>query len=76
MTAIAPHTPLNAVQLHLLNMFNYAKSKKELTELKNVLQKHFQQKVDDEMDMLWGKQKLSSAKMDEILKSHNRTPYK
>ena len=70
------NTTLNPVQLHLLQMFSYAKTKKELTEVKSVLLDFYRKKVDAESDKVWKAKKLTAETMDELLNSHNRTPYK
>ena len=70
------NTILNPVQLHLLQMFSYTKTKKELTEVKSVLLDYYRKKVDAESDKVWKAKKLTAETMDELLNSHNRTPYK
>ncbi len=67
---------LNEIQLHLLQMFSFTKSSKNLTKLKKVLLKFYQDSTDKEMDEIWEKKKLNHDKMDEILKTHKRTTYK
>jgi hypothetical protein len=69
-------TKLNPTQLHILNMFNYAHSKKDLDDLKDVLAKYYAEKVDDEMDKIWVTKKLSQTKLEKMSKEHRRTPYK
>ncbi|MDR0619004.1 MAG: hypothetical protein LBG17_03795 [Bacteroidales bacterium] len=44
-TSAQQSTPLNPVQIHLLQMFNYSKSEESLNELKNVLSQYYQNKL-------------------------------
>lgn len=69
-------TTLNPVQLHLLQMFEHTKTKKELEELKKILAEYYAAKADEAMDIVWEEKKLNQSKIDEIAKQHIRTPYK
>ncbi len=44
---------LNPVQLYLLELFSKEMSEKELIEIKELLMKYYQQKVDEELDAIW-----------------------
>ncbi len=68
--------PLNPLQLHLLKMFAINKHNISLEELKSVLAEFYQKKVDEEADKIWDEKGLDEKKMEELLKSHKRTPYK
>jgi hypothetical protein len=46
---------LNPVQHHLLELFSKGMTEKELLEIKALLVKYYQQKVDAEMDAIWQK---------------------
>lgn len=54
-----PHQPLtsssklNPVQLHLLELFSKDMSEQELLEIKSLLVKYYQQKVDEELNEIW-----------------------
>lgn len=65
-------TGLNPVQLHILQMFKYTKSKKSLEELKDFLSRYYSQKADDEMDKIWEEKKLSQSKLKKMSKEHFR----
>lgn len=68
--------PLNPIQLHLLKMFAFNKQVENLTELKALLVEFYRQKVDEESDKIWDEKELTNDKMEELLRSHKRTPYK
>jgi hypothetical protein len=63
------------MQLHLLKMFSFNKQAESLNELKSVLLEFYRRKVDEESAKLWENNELSDDKIEEILYSHNRTPY-
>lgn len=48
-------TKLNPVQLYLLELFSKEMTDKELLEIKELLVKYYQQKVDEELDAVWEK---------------------
>lgn len=64
---------LNPIQLHILQMFRYTKSKKSLENLKDFLSKYYANLVDDEMDKIWKEKKLSQKKIKDMAKEHFRT---
>lgn len=66
---------LNPTQMHLLKMFEFANSKKMLSELKKVLDKFYEDQINKEMDELWESGKMTDEKFDKILNSHLRTSY-
>jgi hypothetical protein len=65
-------TKLNSVQLHILQMFRYTKSKKSLENLKDFLAKYYADLVDNEMDKIWKDKKLSQVKLKDMAKEHFR----
>jgi hypothetical protein len=67
---------LNPVQIHLLEMFSFNRRKESLNELKELLFEFYRKKVDKEAAILWEKYELNDTKIEEMLHSHNRTPYK
>lgn len=46
-------TKLNPVQLHLLELFSKNMTERELLEIKDLLVKYYQQKIDEELDEIW-----------------------
>lgn len=63
---------LNPIQLHILQMFKYTRSKKSLENLKDFLAKYYANLVDDEMDKVWKEKKLSQKKIKDMAKEHFR----
>lgn len=76
MRGIMAATVFNPIQQHLLMMFAYDSNEEHLKEIKDVLAKHFAQKVDDEMDALWNEGKINQELIEEWGNEHMRTPYK
>lgn len=70
-----PATTLNPTQMHLLKMFSFAKSEKDLDVLKDALCAYFASNVEKGMDELWEKGQWNEDKNNAILKEHLRTPY-
>ena len=66
-------TVFNPVQQHLLTMFAFDGSEERLKEVKAVLFRHFQQKMDQRLDELWDAGILDQQKLDEIRTKHLRT---
>ncbi|GHT14138.1 hypothetical protein FACS189426_20050 [Bacteroidia bacterium] len=69
-------TTLNPTQLYLLQMFQYNQDEKSLIELKEVLLKYYQTKVDEEIEKVWKEKNMSNEMMNELVNAHYRTPYK
>ncbi|MDR1762558.1 MAG: hypothetical protein LBR64_01185 [Dysgonamonadaceae bacterium] len=67
---------LNPAQLFLLQTFSTVGSDEELEEIQSLLLDYYQKKVDAQASKLWDDLELSNEKMEEILNSHLRTPYK
>ncbi len=67
---------LNPTQIHLLQMFSFNKRKEDLLELKAFLLDFYRKKVDEESANLWDKLDLNDAKIEKMLHTHKRTPYK
>lgn len=66
---------LNPIQLHILQMFNYTHSKGSLEDLKNLLAKHYVEKIDEEMDAIWRKKKMTQSKLKSLSNKPIRTPH-
>lgn len=62
-------TVFYSVQEHLLRMFAFDGSEERLKEVKEVLTKHFSQKLDDRLNDLWDSGALNQEKLDELRKS-------
>ena len=59
-------TVFNPVQQHLLKMFAYDGSEERLSEVKEVLSRHFFQKLDESLDKAWKVGVLSQKRLDEL----------
>lgn len=59
---------LTPVQKDLLRMFSYDHSDAFANEIKSVLNKYFQSKIDEETDRLWDDGTLNQAALDAIRK--------
>ena len=72
METTTSHSPLNAVQQHLLQMFAYNKREEGLKELQSVLFNYYRDKLKIQTRDFWENNQLDSAKMEEIMYGHNR----
>ena len=70
-TAVS-HFPLNDTQIFLLQAFARVKDKQEREDIQSLLLSYYQRKVDEQASQLH----FSDEKIEEILNSHYRTPYK
>lgn len=61
-------TVFNPTQMHLLKMFSYAKTEKELDNIKDALAAYFASNVDKAMDALWENGQWDDEKNEAILK--------
>ena len=66
------HSPLNAVQQHLLQMFAFNQREEGLKELQMVLFNYYCDKLKLQTCDFWETNQLDSAKMEEIMYGHNR----
>jgi hypothetical protein len=76
MEAILPNATLNATQLFVLNTFITAKNEQEKEELTSFYLDYIQKKLDIATDKWWKENEMTNEKMEEILNTHYRTPYK
>jgi hypothetical protein len=57
-------TVLNPVQMHLLKLFSFNNSEEYALEIKKVLTRHFQERLDAEADRLWDEGILNQTQLD------------
>lgn len=69
-------TVFNPVQQHLLTLFAFDGSEERLKEVKEVLFRHFSQKMDQRLDELWDAGVLDQKRLDELRGIHLRTDLK
>jgi hypothetical protein len=72
MEATLSHFPLNDVQMLLLQVFAQVKSEQEKDDIQNLLLNYYQKRVDIQANQFH----FNNEKIEEILNSHYRTPYK
>ena len=72
MNATMTHSPLNAIQQHLLQMFTFNKREEGLKELQTVLFNYYCDKLKLQTEDFWENNQLDCAKMEEIMYGHNR----
>lgn len=68
-------TKLNSMQLFLLRMFDRKLNSKQEEEIKQLLADYFAKQIDEEMDEIWEKRGMTQQDLDNLLHSHQRTPY-
>ena len=76
MEVLRTHLPSNAAQLFVFQTLATAQSEQDKEELTSLYLDYIQKKLDTEINRLWAEGKMSNEKMDEILNTHCRTPYK
>ena len=72
MKTVVSHSPLNNTQIFLLQAFARIKSEEEKTDIQAMLLDYYRKRVDIQANNI----SLSDEKIEEILNSHYRTPYK
>ena len=66
------NAPFNETQIFLLQAFAQIKSEEEKTDIQTLLLDYYQKRVDFHANEI----SLSNERIEEILNSHYRTPYK
>jgi len=72
MEATTSHLPFNETQILLLQAFSRIKSEEEKADIQAMLLDYYRKRVDSYANDI----SFSSEKINEILNSHYRTPYK
>lgn len=57
---------ITPTQMHLLKLFSFDKSESRALEIKEVLMRHFQNRLDEESDRLWDDGTLDQEKLDNL----------
>ncbi|MVM31070.1 hypothetical protein GO755_13600 [Spirosoma sp. HMF4905] len=70
------HSPLTEPQLDLLKMFSHKVDDADWVAIKRMIVHYFAQKAIEGADQVWDEQNWDDQKVDEILNTHLRTPYK
>ena len=69
------NTPLNATQLEILKLFSRELDEKDLVEIKRLIVNYLGEKATKLADEAWKQKGWSNEDMDDLLNSHDRTPY-
>jgi hypothetical protein len=72
METVMPHSSLNETQVFLLQVFARINSEEEKADIQAILLDYYRKRVDMHANDI----SLSDEKIEEILNSHYRTPYK
>jgi len=76
MEASVLNQPLNDTQMFVLQTFAVTKNEKEREELTSFYLDYIQRKLDVATDKWWKDNEMNNDKLNEILNTHYRTPYK
>jgi hypothetical protein len=72
----AIQTRLTAPQLELLRMFSHKVDDNNWVEIKELIAAYFAKKAIEEADRIWDEQNWDDQKVDTLLNTHLRTPYR
>ena len=59
-------TQITPTQMHLLKLFSFDKSESRALEIKDVLMRYFQGRLDAESDRLWNEGVLDQERLEEL----------
>lgn len=59
-------TQITPTQMHLLKLFSFDKSESRALEIKDVLMRYFQGRLDAESDRLWDEGVLDQERLDQL----------
>jgi len=74
--AVLSQSNLNDAQLFVLHTLSITRGKQEKEELTSLYLDYIQRKMDEVTDKWWKDNEMTNVKLDEILNTHFRTPYK
>ena len=70
------YSGLNEVQIGLLRMFNRPMSQEESVEIRDLLSKHYANKLFDEVDKVVAEKGITKADYEKLRNEHQRTKSK
>jgi len=76
MEAVLRQNSLNSAQLFVLQTLAVTKGNEEKEELTSLYLDYIQRKMDSATDKWWKDNNMTNEKLDEMLNTHHRTPYK
>ena len=59
-------TQMTPTQIHLLKLFSFDRSESRALEIKEVLMRYFQERLDAEADRLWDEGILNQERLDQL----------
>jgi len=59
-------TQMTPTQIHLLKLFSFDRSESRALEIKEVLMRYFQDRLDAEADRLWDEEILNQERLDQL----------
>ena len=68
-------TRLNAMQQHMLRLFERELSPQQETEIRQLLSNYFASLVDDEIDAIVSERGITAEQLEKEATVHRRTPY-
>ena len=69
-------TPFSEPQLDLLRMFSHSVDDADWVEIKQMIAAYFAKKTIQEANRIWDEQGWNDDKVNELLSTHLRTPYR
>ncbi len=75
MSSASPIGNLNPHQLEILKLFTRELDDNDLIEIKRLIVKYLAGKVTQMADEIWEKNNWTDEDMEQLLKTHKRTPY-
>ena len=76
MDAVVAKQPFNAAQMLVLRSFANVKAEKDREKLTSLYLDFLQKKLEEATDKWWEENEVNDEKIEEVLNSHYRTPYK
>jgi uncharacterized protein YnzC (UPF0291/DUF896 family) len=76
MEAILSYPEMSPAQKFVLHTFLTAKNEQDREELTSLYLDYIQRKMDIASDKWWKENDMTNEKLEEILNTHHRTPYK
>ena len=74
--AVLSQSTLNDAQSFVLHTLSITRGKQEKEELTSLYLDYVQRKMDAATDKWWNENDMTDEKLDDILNTHIRTPYK
>jgi len=76
MEAVLSQKPLNSAQMFVLQTLASTRNNQEKEELTSLYLEYIQKKLDAATEKWWEENNMTNEKLEEIINTHHRTPYK